>query len=79
MKKLILAALLLASCAKDPLSIQIWQSYHIKSNIFNQGTWQPVQPVVVNTLYIDPASGLPYASVSDQKGIVWYIPQTDLK
>lgn len=79
MKKLIFAALLFAGCTKDPLSIQVGQSYYIKSNIFNKGAYQPKQPVSVNSLYIDPSSGLPYANVTDQNGIVWYIPQTDLK
>lgn len=79
MKKLILAAMLLVACSKEPLSIQIGQSYHIKNNIFNKGVFQPKQPVLVNKLYIDPASGLPYANVTDQNGLVWYIPQEDLK
>lgn len=73
-----LASMVLAGCKKEQLIVQ-GQSYHIKGNIFNKGVYQPAQPVMVNNLYTDPISGLPYANVTDQNGTVWYIPQEDLK
>lgn len=63
MKNLLLLSLLflcLSACKKDTI-IQTGRSYHVKGDIFNRGAYQPVQPVQVNELYIDPASGLPYA------------------
>lgn len=79
MKKLLLISLLFLGCTKEPLKIQVGQSYHIKGNIFNKGVYQPKQPIFVNSLYTDPSSGLPYANATDQNGTVWYIPIADLK
>ena len=75
---ILLLALTIVSCKKDTVIIT-GQSYHIRSNVFNKGVYQPAQPVEVNTLYTDPNTGLPYANVTDINGTVWYIPVADLK
>lgn len=62
MKKIILAfVLIISSCKKDDMPILIGQSYAIKSNIFSKGAFQPISPIKVDSLYIDPSSGLPFA------------------
>jgi hypothetical protein len=47
-------------CKKDEM-IMTGKYYHFKSNVFNKGAYQPKQPVLVDSLYIDPISGLPFA------------------
>ncbi len=64
-------ALLLISCAKEPISLQVGMMYHIKSDVFNKGVFQPKQPVRVERLYIDEASGYPYAECTDMDNIRW--------
>jgi len=53
----------LTSCKKENIVPEVGKSYHIKGNIFNKGSYQPKQPVLVDSLYTDPLSGLPYALV----------------
>ncbi len=79
MKKLLLLFALLTACQKEPLTIQVGMMYHIKSDIFSAGAYQPIQPVRVDKLYTDPISGYPFVEATDQSGTVWYMPQEDLK
>jgi hypothetical protein len=78
MKKLIII-LLLCSCTKEDINVQVGMMYHIKPDIFNKGVFQPAQPVRVERIYIDPISGLWYVEATDQKNVVWYIPKEDLQ
>lgn len=57
---------MLLSCQKENIVPEIGKSYHIKGDIFNQGSFQPLQPVLVDSVYIDAASGLPYARCKAQ-------------
>lgn len=57
----VLSVINLTSCQKENITPEIGQSYHIKDNVFNKGAYQPKQPVIVDSLYTDPNTGLPYA------------------
>lgn len=55
------AVILVAACKKETLPIIVGNYYNVKSNVFRPGQYQPVNPVRVDSLYIDPISGHPYA------------------
>jgi len=78
MKKLILLLLLCTACQKEPLNIQVGMMYHIKSEVFNKGTYQPVQPIRVERIYTDPLSGQIFVEATDQTNTEWFIPKADL-
>lgn len=63
---LLLAILLVTSCKKDeqPLVLTVGNSYHYKGNIFNEGAFKPNQPLRLDSLYVDPGTGLPFATLS---------------
>lgn len=63
---IVLAIAILAGCKKDNIAPQIGQKYNLKANTFNEGAYQPSQPVRVDSLYIDPKTGSPYALCNAQ-------------
>jgi hypothetical protein len=65
---IILLATSLTACKKEAM-ILVGRSYHIKGDIFNKGSYQPTQPVRVDSLYTDASTGLPYAKCKAQ--IAW--------
>jgi len=68
-KLLLVFAVLFGSCKKEQSIVPVvGQSYGIRSDIFNKGTFQPIQPVLVMDLYIGP-NGTPYAHC--KAGIDW--------
>ncbi len=55
-------AIVWVSCKKEStVQIITGKKYYIKSGIFNPGAYRPVNPVRVDSLYIDGATQLPYA------------------
>lgn len=77
MKKILLL-LLLYSCSKEPINIQVGSMYHIKNDVFNKGAFQPFQPVRVDSIYIDATYHIPYCVITDMNNVKWYIPKEDL-
>ncbi len=81
MKKLLLIAALgivLVACKKEQSACEVGDSCLVNSDIFNNGAFQPVQPLKANSTYIDGATHLRYLIVTDQQNIKWYFPQGDL-
>ena len=83
--KLIITLLVIAlfSCKKDSSIytrvLQPGTKCNIASGVFAPGDYQPAQPVTVNSIYRAASSGLIYYSVTDANGVVWEIPDNDLK
>lgn len=73
-----LVILLLVACKKDS-QVLVGNLYYIKSNVFNKGAYQPVQPVKVDSIYMDQTYNIPYCICEDQQKTLWYIPIKDLK
>ena len=55
-------------CRKQEITVQavIGNTYHIKSNVFHKGSFQPLQPVRVDSLYIDGLTQMRYAKIHAQ-------------
>ena len=73
--------IMLNGCRKQEITIdaQVGMMYHIKSNVFSKGAYQPKQPVRIERIYTDPNSGYLYAEVTDMDDTQWFIPIADLK
>jgi hypothetical protein len=60
----LLLLLITSSCKKESALPQVGESYSIKSNVFNEGAFQPKGSVRVDSLYTDANSGKPFANVN---------------
>jgi len=58
---LFLTSLFIPSCKKEPI-LKIGQYYRIKGGVFNKGKFQPSNPVLLDTLYIDTKSQSVFAA-----------------
>jgi hypothetical protein len=69
-------------CKKSSIDVRILQpgtKCTIYAGVFNPGDKQPVQPVVVNSVYNPGDNSLIMYNVTDSNGVVWVLPDNDLK